>query len=511
MPGPEAVRRWRRTVRIASDLRSQSQLPQVKSNPTTRPPGSDESRAPSLWNAIQSTVVAAGNCTHCGACAGINPDLVGFSETACGPVPALLREIRPADEVGLALAHAVCPGRGVPFAELFHWLGREWHSRLMGPYLELFTGHATDPAIRLQAASGGILSRVLIELIESGRISAAVLIRQGVPEPDRAAPVIVRTREEILASAQSVYAVTPMLDILPRLEAVPGRLAFVGLPDQVAALRMLQAAGHPTALRFDFIAGPYTGTNMYHGAVRAFLRAQGVADSVAIESLKWRAGEWPGYLEVRTAGGVYRAEKFYYNYLIPFYISLACQLTPDFTNELTDLSVGDAWSPKFEKMRGGHSVIAARSNLALEVLESLARRGEVQLDPVDEASALAMHGHMLDFKKRGSFIRIDRRRRRGIPAPEFGYRPAKIPVARKIVETVISGSFAVGRWSLAKRTVEALPLALVGRVFNMLRKSWKGISKPAKRKGLASAEFVMTGDSARWQEISSMRSREKHP
>jgi coenzyme F420 hydrogenase subunit beta len=368
-----------------------------------------------------SGVISTGNCTHCGACAGLNPTLIGLEETRRGPLPKLLREIQPSDQAGLDLAHAICPGRGIPFAELFDWLGRDWQSRLMGPYLGLYTGHATDPVIRRQAASGGILSRVLIELVESGRVSAAVLIRQGVPTPERASPVIARSREEILASAQSVYAVTPMLDILPRLEEVPGRLAFVGLPDQVAALRMLQAAGHPTALRFDFIAGPYTGTNMYHGAVRAFLRAQDVADSVAIESLKWRAGEWPGYLEVKTAGGgVYRAEKFYYNYLIPFYISLACQLTPDFTNELTDVSVGDAWSPKFEKMRGGHSVVAARSPLAVEVLTSLAERGEIQLEPIDEASALAMHGHMLDFKKRGSFIRIERRRQRGIPAPELG-------------------------------------------------------------------------------------------
>jgi coenzyme F420 hydrogenase subunit beta len=482
----------------------------VTSDPPIRLINRENATAHSPWASLQSTVVATGNCTHCGVCAGLNPGLISFSETANGPLPALVRDPQLADQSGLALAHSVCPGRGVPFAELFDWLGRPWNSHLMGPYLRLFTGHATDDAIRLQAASGGILSRVLIELIESGRIDAAILIRQGAPVPDRASPVVVRTREEILASAQSVYAVTPMLDILPRLEEVPGRLAFAGLPDQVAALRMLQAAGHPTALRFDFIAGPYTGTNMYHGAVRAFLRAQGVPNSTPIESLKWRAGEWPGYLEVRTAGGgLYRAEKFYYNYLIPFYISLGCQLTPDFTNELTDLSVGDAWSPKFEKMRGGHSVIAARSQLAVDTLSSLAARGHIQLDPIDEVDALAMHGHMLDFKKRGSFIRIDRRRRRGIPAPEFGYRPAEIPVARKIVETVISGSFAIGRWSLAKRTVEALPLALVGRVFNMLRKSWKGLSKPAKRKGLASARFLDSPDPARWREITALNREAK--
>lgn len=453
--------------------------------------------------------ISTGNCTHCGACAGLNPGLIGFTAGMRGPLPALLREIRPSDQPQLALAHAACPGRGVPFSELFERLGRECRSRLMGPYLNLYTGHATDPAIRLQAASGGILSRVLIELVESGRVSATVLIRQGVPSPEYASPVIARTRGEILASAQSVYAVTPMLDILPQLEGVPGRLAFVGLPDQVAALRMLQAAGHPTASRFDFIAGPYTGTNMYHGAVRAFLRAQGVKDSVPVESLKWRAGEWPGYLEVRTAGGAtYRAEKFYYNYLIPFYVSLACQLTPDFSNELTDLSAGDAWSPQFEKMRGGHSMIAARSPLAVEILESLAARGEIRLDPIEEEKALAMHGHMLDFKKRGSFIRIRRRASRGIPAPDFGYRPASIPLSRLAVETVISGSFALGRCGWARRAVELLPLALAGRLFNTLRKTWKGMSKPAKRKGLATAGFIFNGSEERWSELMAFREKE---
>ncbi|MBE0659206.1 MAG: Coenzyme F420 hydrogenase/dehydrogenase, beta subunit C-terminal domain [Bryobacteraceae bacterium] len=452
--------------------------------------------------------VSTGNCTHCGACAGLNPALIGFSASGRGPLPTRLRDFQPSDQFGLALADAVCPGRGVPFSELFQWLGRECHSRLMGPYAKLFTGHATDPAIRLQAASGGILSRVLIELVESGRVSAAVLIRQGVPSPEHASPVIAQTRDEILASAQSVYAVTPMLDVLPQLDGVQGRLAFVGLPDQVAAMRMLQAAGHPTALRFDFIAGPYTGTNMYHGAVRAFLRAQGVKDSVPIESLKWRAGEWPGYLEVRTAGGAtYRAEKFYYNYLIPFYVSLACQLTPDFSNELTDLSVGDAWSPHFEKMRGGHSVIAARSPLAVEILESLAARGEIRIDPIEEETALAMHGHMLDFKKRGSFIRIRRRASRGIPAPDFGYFPAAIPLSRLAVETVISGSFALGRSGWARRAVEMLPLAFAGRLFNLLRKTWKGMSKPTKRKGLASAAFISKSSPERWGELMAFREK----
>ncbi len=72
-----------------------------------------------------------------------------------------------------------------------------------------------------------------------------------------------------------------------------------------------------------------------------------------ITSLKWRAGEWPGYLEIKTESGrLIRSNKFYYNYLIPFFITRNSLQNMDFANEFCDLSVGDAWSPRFEKAGG---------------------------------------------------------------------------------------------------------------------------------------------------------------
>jgi coenzyme F420 hydrogenase subunit beta len=356
--------------------------------------------------------------------------------------------------------------------------------------------------VRRRGASGGVISRVLIHLLESGRVAGAVVLRQGAHRPDVAAPVIATSREGVLAAAQSVYAVTPVLTLLPEMAAFPGRLAYVGLPEQVTALRMLQAAGHPAATKVDFVLGPYTGTNMYAGAVRAYLGAQGVADDVAITAVRWRAGEWPGYLEVETADGrVFRAHKFYYNYLIPFYISRNCQITPDFTNEATDLSVGDAWAPRFERLGGGYSVVLVRSGKAAEVVDELRRAGELTLEATPVADALAMHGHMLDFKKRGTFLRLARQARRGRPVPDFGYRPAAIPRSRRLAELVISGAFAVGRRPWARRLVARLPLGLVGPLFNTARRVWKGVSKPTKRRGLGETTFVVTGAADRWREI----------
>lgn len=462
-------------------------------------------RAESCWTKLQTQVIDAGLCTHCGACSGVAPQVLEFQETSQGPLPRLKGDLDAEEQASLDLAWSVCPGRGVPYPELFEYLNRPVANRLVGPYRQMYIGHAADPDIRRRGASGGVISRVLIHLIENAHVDGAVVLRQGLHEPEVATPTIATNRQEVLAAAQSVYAVTPMLTMLPQMEAFAGTLAFVGLPEQVSALRMLQAVGHRAALKVKFIAGPYTGTNMYHGAVRAFLRSCGVADQVQVRRLQWRAGEWPGYLQVDLADGrVFKAEKFYYNYLIPFFISRSCQLTPDFTNELTDLSVGDAWSPRLEKQGGGHSVVVARSEFAQDVLARMKAAKELSLDAVDADEALAMHGHMLDFKKRGSFLRMGRPGGRR-PVPDFGYRPKHIPLSRRLVELVISGSFKFGRQPWARWLVTKVPLSIIGPMFNFLRKTWKGISKPTKRKGLADAAFDAPGCPDRWRELMAHR------
>ena len=98
-----------------------------------------------------------------------------------------------------------------------------------------------------------------------------------------------------------------------------------------------------------------------------------------------------------------------------------------------------------------------------------------------------MHSHMLDFKKRGSFIRNSWKKVK----PNYGYYPAKIPVSRHLVEYVLAAIFYTAKTKPARWIVEHLPLSVVGPVFNVMRKKWKNFSKPTKRKGLLQTKFVV--------------------
>lgn len=125
-----------------------------------------------------------------------------------------------------------------------------------------------------------------------------------------------------------------------------------------------------------------------------------------------------------------KSKKVYYNFLIPFFVTQASLQSLDFANEFTDLSVEDAWSPKFESTGGGFSVIASRTQKMSEILRQMESAGYLALTQIDPLEASAMHGHMIDFKKRGGFLRNQWRRIFGFAAPDYGLDPQPLPFSR---------------------------------------------------------------------------------
>jgi coenzyme F420 hydrogenase subunit beta len=445
-----------------------------------------------------TSVVGGGTCTGCGACSALfGPEAVQMRAVPTGVEADISGRI----PLPTAWDGSVdfCPGRGIDYPDLYHKhygaLPENW---LYGVTQAVRTGHATDESVRRGGASGGVTTAVLCHLLETRRIAAAIVVRQGVPTPDQASPVFARTRPEILASAQSVYIPVAVLDAL-RLARPGETYAMTCTPEQSAALRVLQKRGFGPALQVKYVLGPYTGTALQPGAIRCLLRSQGVKDSDAITSLKWRAGEWPGYLEIMTASGrTVRSKKVYYNFLIPFFVTQTSLQSMDFANEFADLAVGDAWSPKFENLGGGYSVVVTRTPEMEAIIKEMISLGLLTLQDEDPKKAGEMHGHMIDFKKRGGYLRNRARRATGMAAPDFGVRPFPLPASRVLVECIISSLFLFCRNPLARRALEHIPESVIGPIFNKLRLLWKAASKPTKRKGLGN--MVMQTHIPEWKQ-----------
>ena len=434
-------------------------------------------------------VTDSGTCTGCGLCAGLDNSGKSFmKDTPLGPRPSISSDHRIPDDI-----FHCCAGHRLDYPALYraHY-GKYPKSWLTGTISGVYTGFCKDEQVRRNSSSGGVITAVLTTLLETGRIDSAIVVTQGIPEPEKASVVIVSTAEGIRAASQSVYIPVSTLDVLHKLDPEK-KYAITCLPEQSAALRYLQHKGHPQALSIRYILGPYTGTAIYPAAITTFKSINGVKPRDRVSSLKWRAGEWPGYLEILTESGkVLRSPKVYYNFLIPFFVTNTSLQSMDFANEFADLAVGDAWSPEFESQGQGFSVVVSRNESMTSILSEMKQHGSLSLEEAPEESAYSMHGHMIDFKKRGSYIRNRMRRMLGMKAPDFGYKPAVIGIKRVLVELVISAIFLVGRTRLFRLILYLLPERIIGPLFNSLRLRWKSISKKTKRQGLTSYEVIIS-------------------
>ena len=433
-------------------------------------------------------VVKSGACCGCGACVAIDKSqkssmFVGGN----GPFPEFHRETSFIYNI-----KEICPGYGVHYPELykshFEKLPDNW---LIGHYEHVRIGYSSNPHIRKNSASGGILTSVLIYLIEEEKVDYVVLAKQGVPTPLEARYQIVNEVSEILDCAQSIYIPVSILDSIKEFKPNK-KYVMVCLPDQAAALRKMQSLGDERANQVKYIIGPYVGTSLEPDAIKAFIRSKGIRRDDSVLNLKWRAGEWPGYLEINTKlGKKIRSKKVYYNYLIPFFVTNSSLQSMDFTNEFSDLAVGDAWSPKLEASGGGHSVIVTRSREMENIIQQLSHKEKITVESIEPLLATDMHGHMLDFKKRGSYLRNKWKRMLGMHAPENGYEPEKITLSRKFVEIIIAIIFLASRNTLSRFLISYVPEYIIGPIFNRTRLTWKAISRPTKRKGLSNLKVIV--------------------
>jgi coenzyme F420 hydrogenase subunit beta len=422
-------------------------------------------------------VIRHGLCNRCGSCVGLSGGKIVFADREGKYLPKILQ---PLGREEYETVWAACSGKGFDFPkQKVYVFGDPKGVRNRA------IGYSTDPEIRLNSASGGIISTILVWLLEKKMIDGAVVLGMSKEKPWLTQPFIATTREEILQAAQSKYIISSVNEILPEIEYFKGTLAYVGLPGQVQSIRLLQQMNHPSVRNIRYIFGPFYGNTLHFSSVKSFLRSFGVRDYHQIRKLYFRYGEWPGMMRVELADGrVFELPKFHANYLIPFHILKNSLLCTDLTNEFTDISGGDAWAPVYEERGKGFSLVIARSEQGEKILDEMVKEGRLHLDPISREEAMEMHSHGYDLKKRGAFIRMRFRSWLGKQNPDWGYEIKGFSFSRYFMEVVIDSLFLILGTGPARWLVERIPPQTIGRMFEKARNTWKKSTHRIKREKL---------------------------
>jgi len=442
-----------------------------------------------LVNKIFKEVISPGNCFHCGLCEGLSKNLFKMNKSPNGPIPKLVRKPNSRDIKDLKMIIHACPGRGFPYNYLSNKLHSTKKNKLIGNYNKLLIASSNKKRIREKSSSGGVIRSLLIELINSKKIDYVCVLDKKKNEVLDFDILITRNIDEITNVSQSIYQTTPLLHRLKDLKKNK-KYVFVGLPEHVASLRVLKMSYPKEFNHIKFLISIYSGTNMYPGAIEFYLKGNGIKSLKEIRKIDWRYGEWPGRLRIITKSNkMLSLKKFYYNYLIPFFISKNCLITPDFTGELSDISVGDAWSPKLESQGYGYSVVILRSKKLDKVMNNLKKKNILSLKNVNLENTIKMHAHMIEFKKIGSFLRVKKLKKNG-PVPLYDLKPTDITFSRRFIEFIIRIIISTASNNITKSFFSIIGSSIMGYLFQFIRKFWKFVTKPTKRKGLKDIRFT---------------------
>lgn len=317
-----------------------------------------------------------GLCHHCGGCVTFCTAInYGALELDEGGRPRY-KDIEKCIECGIC--HSICPEIG----ELDEEVKREvaW-SAPIGRVIETTVARAKDPEIRAKATDGGVVTSLLLHLMDLGRIDGAIVAMKA--GPFRRIPWLAITKEEIIEAAgfhfdtshgmkhfSQIYSVysTFSASIMELGEVAKkhlNRVAFVGTPCQINALRRMETLGVVPAGSIKFHLGLFCTGNFFFGEQQRQRLEE-------IGNFKWdevRKVNVKEEMLIHLKSNEIRRIPLG---KLDFMKRYACQFCDDYAAEYADISFGgigaeEGWTTVITRSPLGRAVLADAKGVDVEV------------------------------------------------------------------------------------------------------------------------------------------------
>ena len=212
---------------------------------------------------------------------------------------------------------------------------------LIGHYQKIIAAKSTNKEILMVAQNGGVVTTLLIHALNTGLIDGVLLADRDenwVPKP-----TVVRTPEEIIDVAGSIYTMAPTL--LSYSDAVNKyklkRLAFVGMPCQIQAVRKIQLWPPLSEEygKFSLIIGLYCTSNYSYDLIEKLVQEKLKIEMSDVKKFDISRGQFIVYTKNGQYWQVPIQDTKKYNWP-------SCQYCKDYTAEFADISVGSVGKPE---------------------------------------------------------------------------------------------------------------------------------------------------------------------
>jgi len=259
-----------------------------------------------------------------------------------------------------------------------------------GIFKRILVARSRDGEVIKKCQDGGVATALLLEALESGLINGAIVSGVDPNIPWLPVPKVATTREEIIASAGTRYSFSPnLLAVKEALAKGLKKVAFVGTPCEVQAIRMIQQVPlrkYGDVIRFT-IGLFCTESFSYEG-----LMLKGVKEGLGLDLKNVAKVNIKGKVLISTESGDL--------YKIPLkeakqFSETKCQYCTDFSAELADISVGGVGLE-------GWTLTVLRTDEGVSVFEEAVNSGLLEVKPTEEfGSAVDLLVKLSASKRKG--------------------------------------------------------------------------------------------------------------
>jgi coenzyme F420 hydrogenase subunit beta len=385
------------------------------------------------WQTIRN-VIDGGYCIGCGLCSHLSNGAIPNRMNRIGIFQPILPSPEHLSEQKWQQIEYVCPftDKGPDESEIAAQLYSDLPAdEVIGRHRQLYIGHQTDQNRRIKASSGGIISWILCQLIESEKVDFVIHVKPGDNNTSQLFEYsISKTVNDILEGAGSRYYPIEMSRVLSIAHELPGTCAIVGLPCFIKGMRRLMHTDPKCTEKVRFLIGLVCG----HLKSAAF-----------VDSLAWQIGISPGRLDKAnfrvkfpdrpaddygfsgTTGDqtVTRPtrELFAGNWGYNLFRYPACDHCDDVFAECADMTVGDAWLPEYTKDSMGNSVVVVRNKELAELLSYGTDVAALNLKEATVAELQASQSGGIRDRREGLKYRQWLKQQAGIWAPRKRFEP----------------------------------------------------------------------------------------
>lgn len=334
---------------------------------------------------LQANILEPGFCSLCGAC-----------EAAC-PLQALsiegdrLRQVHDCSEhvEFCPICYDVCPHSETLLMEALSFVSDAPHTLgSLGNYRKILLAQATDPKLRELSHGGGVITAILRDDLKKGVIDSAVVSNECRNESLKSEPSISLVPDDIISAVDAEYFPSAVGKAFGRAVHDYGktRIAFVGTPCQVLAIRKLESWEHKIKDNLSIVIGLMC---LWSFSFKHLLEGIEKEHGIKKKEIQKITLDKKYFIHMRDKVAmipVTDAKK---------HVLGSCSTCLDYTSQLADLSIGGAYPTE------GWSIVMVRTEKGEQVFESAVQSGVVSTKNIEECPEAFSHlVEMAKFKRR---------------------------------------------------------------------------------------------------------------